>query len=157
MRQGRVAGRREDLASQHPPAAGFLGILLYVTLSGRLDKTRYEVAAKVKSAILEEAPRVCEPVTSGVGCGWTDWPSLDEVIDRDEQPDGINPTSIKGVMKAARDAGISCSRAQAVWCLKRTNGQEPLATEMITAQRSAKRALEAQCKLKDPCHPRSWL
>ena len=68
-----------------------------------------------------------------------------EVIDRDEQPDGINPTAIKSVIKNARDAGIACSRAQAVWCLKRTNGQEGLATDMITAQRSAKQALEVQC------------
>ena len=63
------------------------------------------------------------------------------------QPDGISPTLVKTVIKAARDAGLHCSRAQAVWCLKRTNGQEGPATEMILAQKSAKRALEV---LRDP-------
>ena len=75
---------------------------------------------------------------------------LDEVIERDDQPDGISPTLVKTVIKAARDAGLHCSRAQAVWCLKRTNGQEGPATEMTLAQKSAKRALEV---LRDPSSP----
>jgi len=39
---------------------------------------------------------------------------LDEVLDRDEPPDGISPTLIKSVMKAAREAGASVRREQAV-------------------------------------------
>ena len=72
---------------------------------------------------------------------------LDEVIDRDDQPDGISPTLIKTVMKAARGAGAPVRRDMVVWALKRTNGHEASATEMIVSQPNAHRALEA---LRDP-------
>ena len=67
---------------------------------------------------------------------------LDEVIDRDDQPDGISPTLIKSVMKASREAGAPVCREQAVWALKRTSGNEGAAIEMITCQGDARRVLQ---------------
>ena len=72
---------------------------------------------------------------------------LDEVIDRGDQPDGISPTLIKSVLKAAREAGTPIPRDQAVWVLKRTNGNESTAIEMITCQTSAWLALQV---LREP-------
>ena len=68
---------------------------------------------------------------------------LDDVIDRGDQPDGLPPTLIKTVSKAAREAGMPVRREQVVWALKRANGHDGLAAEMITSQPAAHRARAA--------------